>query len=405
MTKEISVSALLSLVVWGACCCTGGTRGDSLEKDISEMFTIDSVAYPVQFANFQRNSHLSVATEAKGQLVWSKPYIEIDERLQVVPSGLHISGRTVGVRSNRDLLLYDLNGSFESTYPIGENTPVMFGKSAMAYIKPSYLMDYRDYDGNLLLESKDIPAAEKWTSFLVFKPTWDDLLAAVQFLGGPQRLPRRYDVYRLPIEKSRRTWSYDDEGDIDHALLSGDGNTMVLIMGTDVTVLNTVDGSHRSFSSEMTEIVSASLDLDGRLVVLGSISAGDKTDPCMRLFDLSGKQLSSYGLTRLRADQPPACGSDGKVYMVDAKDLTCYANGEPLWQQELEGNGEVWLTVASNDYVVCLDGRQLRLFEDGGNERFNTEITDSDETFDCPAAIDQAGRLYIAGSRNLYCFE
>ena len=387
-------------------CNDAESESDSKTEERSEMLSTDGIPYPVMFANYQRNSNVPVATNAKGKLLWSKKYSDMDKDTRLTPRNLLIGKENLGIRSIEELAVLDLNGKFKFSVPIAKSTPVVFGKSALANADQAFMLEYRDYNGNLLLESKDFPALDDWTTLLLFKPTWDDFLAAVQFNGGPRRLPKRFDVYSLPIEKSVRTWSFDNEGVIHHALLSKDEKTVVIVQKADVILLNISDGTEISrFGVDLEQIATLSIDLDGNLVMFGEKEIDETVRPVLEIVDFTGEQKWLYVFESPRVNQPPVSGSGGRVFLVDGIMLKCIINSELIWENELNGGEYTWLTVTANDFVVCLSGKNLSLYDQEGAELFNVEVTEEDEAFYVPVCIDSAGRLYVAGEKSLYCFQ
>jgi len=399
------IAAVHLLLMLCAGCNNAETRAEkSTVAEGSTMLETDGIEYPLRFANAQRNSHVPVGTNASGKLLWSKPYAIPD--VTVRPLDVFVCREAIGVRSSDDLLVYGLSGEFRHAIPIGNNSPVLFGNGAYAYLKPAYLLEYRDYAGKLLLELRDIPAFEKYTSALLFVPTRDDLLAAVQFEGGPRELPKRYDVYRYPIEGAHRIWSYDGEGRIDHVLLTTDRQSVVIMRGRDAIVLSAAEGRQlTSFAVEMNEVTTVSLSLENNLVIVGSKTIDGVAIQAIDIVSLAGRLVWSYQLTSPKVNQPPVCGADGKVYVVDDGWLKCLQNGEPLWMSALELGPLVWLTSAGNDKVVVLTGNRLSVITDAGEVQFTIDVTDSGDTFSVPVAIDKAGHLIVAGDKRLYCFQ
>ncbi len=370
------------------------------------MFNTEGIPYPVRFANYQRNSHVPVETNSTGRLVWSKNYFSIDKTLLLIPLDVCISGDFLGVRSVKDLLVFTINGEFKYNVSIGENKPVVFGKEAYAYTKPSFQLEYRNFDGGLILESKGFPALKDFSELKLLKPSQEDFLAAIEYSGGPQGLPGEYDVYRLRLEESIPPWSFCGEGEIDYVLLLPDGETLLIIQGVNATLLNTSDGKQTgSFKIKMDEIENACLDLEGNLVMVGQETVGNASRPCLKVVALDGEQKWSYRLSQPKINQPPACGKDGRVYVINEMMLMCVAEGELLWQAALKSEAPAWLTVTANDNVICLNGAFLNLYNAQGESVFGILITEENETFDAPVAVDSNGRLYVAGGQKLYCFE
>ncbi|MBN2183958.1 MAG: hypothetical protein JW746_01390 [Candidatus Krumholzibacteriota bacterium] len=370
------------------------------------MFDTDGVSYPVRFANYQRNSFVPVETRSAGRLVWSRNYFEIDETLLLIPVSVQISNGFLGVRSTNDLLIFTCGGEFKYGIEIGENQPVVLGKQAIAYTKPSYQLEYRDYDGELILESKGFPALKDYCRLHLLKPSQNDFLAAVEFSGGPDRLPGEYDIFKLGLEESLPPWSFCGEGALDHVLLHKDGRTLIVIQGADVTLLNTEDGKENgSFRIEMDKIISASLDLENNLVLVGEESVGGSYAPFLKVMTLTGELKWSYKLLQPQSKQPPVCGNGSRVYAVGAMKVICLVEGEEIWSFRLRSEQPAWLTATADNKLICLNGGFLSAYDDRGELIFDTALASDGETFDAPAALDLNGRLYVAGGERLYCVE
>ena len=382
----------------------GKITGDTKERDA--MFMLDSVEYPIKNANIQRNSHLSLTTGAKGVLVWSKEYRDADAYITLAPGTVLIKGDTIGVVSPDNLLFYATDGSFRYMLPIGYNTPVVFGRGAIAYIGHSYLLNYQEYSKKLILEGGEFPTLQQWAYVIVFKPGKEDFLAAVQFTGGPQRKPPRYNVYRKEIEKSRLRTAYTGNGTIQHAMLTNDHRRFVLSQGGRVNVLETVDMKVEShFDLGYSDIQSASLDPAGNLVFIGRGAKNKGERPYLSAVSLDGKLLWEYPLQNPQVQQPPACGGAGQVYVVDAGSLKSISNGRLAWSRPVKGTDKAWLTITKDDAAIMVQAESLTMIDAAGVVKFSVHVSGDEERFDAPPAVDAKGRIYVAGNRKLYCFE
>ncbi len=403
-----AVSAVLILFFSIACvsCKNADVDAKTDIKEQSKMFDTDGVSYPVRFANYQRNSFVPAEIGGTGRVAWSKNYFEIDETLLLIPRSVQVSGGFLGVISTNDLLVFSVDGEFRFGVETGENKPVVLGSGAVAYTKPSYQLEYRDFDGKMILESRGFPGLKDYCRLHLLKPSGVDFLAAVEFSGGPERLPAEYDVYKIGLEESIPPWSFCGEGVLDHVLLDQNGTALIVIQGADVTLLDTADGKKKgSFTVGMDEILSASLDLENNLLLVGSEDRGGPSGPVLKVIDPGGEERSSYRLVKPAVHQPPACGTGERIYVVDAMHVKCLAEGETAWSFSLRSGQPAWLTVTAENRLICLNGGFLSIYDSAGELIFDTVLADGGETFDAPAAPDLNGRLYIAGGEKLYCVE
>ncbi len=403
--KVLSITAAILAV--GIFALSGGAKlgNKGLSKERSDMFKTNGVSYPIRLANYQGNSLVGATATAKGTRRWSREYRAVDEQFLLVPQAVLIRGDYVGVQSTGDLLVYDADGNFKFQVGIGQNTPVIFGAEAIAFLTSSGLLEYRDYANKVLLEAKEVPAFREWAYVLLMKPGADDLLAAIQFSGGPQRKPQEYDIYSVPIEKTTRSWSHNGQGHISRVLLSPDGATIYMLKECKVTLLSVVDGRIAGqYDLPLSRVTSASLDNAGNLVVTGA-SDGDNPKDLLAVFGPDGKALWTYALQNYGAELPPSCRDDGGVIIVDGSFLRCVRGGDQIWEQPLPGEAKTWVTIDAAGNVACINGPYLKLIDNAGNKIFDLTLTNDNEVFNAPPAIDARGRIYVAGSEKLYCIE
>ena len=393
-------------------CCDGFEKTFEhkgiIPKERDTMFKLDSVEYPVQFANAQKNSRIGLSAGVKGILRWSKEYREAEEDITPAPWIVLVRGDTIGVVSPDNLLIYATDGSYKYMLPIGQNTPVVFGSGAFAYLGHSYLLNYQDYSKKVILEGGEFPSMEKWSYVMVFKPGMRDFLAAVQFTGGPRPSgkPPYFDVYRKEIEKSRVRADYYGEGTIKHAMLTNDGGRFVLIQGLRVNMVETVNMKVEShFDHGYTDVQSASLDPAGNLVFIGRGAKNRGDRPYLSTFTLAGRLLWECQIQDPQVQQPPACGGSGQVYVIDAGSLKSISNGRVAWSHPIKGRDKAWITVTKDDAAIVVQAGWLTVYDATGTVKFSVQASKDGEYFDAPPVVDAKGRIYMAGNKKLYCFE
>ena len=375
------------------------TRGD--------MFRLDGVAYPMEYANYQLNSYVPVMSGATGKLLWSRNFSEANENFLLIPRAVLIKGDHIGVLSTDNLLIYRPDGAYQHMIPLGSGTPVVFGRSAIAYLVPAYLLNYEKYSGKLILEEGEFPALREWADVMLFQPDDDEFIAAVQFTGGPRPavLPKEYDIYRKKIEKSFVRWKYGGEGTIDSAMITNDNRKIVIIQKSKVSLFDIVNITLESgFDLAFDEIETASLDLQNNLVFIGRGAKNKGLHPYLSKCALSGKILWEYQVHNPQTHQPPVSGNDGRIYLVDRDHLECI-DKTLKWKLDLKNKDNALMTVTSNNAVILLQGNQLSVVDGDGKVKFSLQITDEEESFDAPPAVDSNGRIYIASDKKLYCYE
>jgi hypothetical protein len=367
---------------------------------------ITGVAYPVRFANYQRNSLVSVEVKPKWQPVWSRAFHKIDEELMLSPYSVLVGGGYVGVVSEEELLFFTGDGDFSRMVARGTQTPVVFGRRALAYLDPSLIVNYEGYDGNVIRDNGTVPELVQWAYALLFKPSLEEMLGVVQFTGGPQRKPMKYYAWRFNLEDEGFAWSQEYDGVASQALLSADNKRVVLLAGSVVEVMSAESGETiGTFELEGAQTVTASLDNSGNLAVLCEGVGEGNEGYRLRSYALSGEMRWEVMLGDPQDIQPPACGSDGRVYVIDSLQVVCVQDGAKSWSTPLKSNELTWLTVTKDNHVIAVNGQLLCFFSPTGEKLFERLITDGAETFEAPAAVSPSGRIYVASNESLYCFE
>jgi outer membrane protein assembly factor BamB len=369
-------------------------------------FELKGVAYPVRFANFQRNSRVLAKVKPEWNLSWKKEYAAIDEEFLLIPHSVLIRDNRVGVISTSEILIFDEKGEFKHFEGIGENTPVVFGRKAVAFIGPSYILNYFDYDWHAVRDEGIVPNVEEWGVSLLFKPSLEEILGVAQFTGGPQREPEHYYAYRYSLVDEDFPWDIDEEGSLAQAFLSNDGKKLILIQEENILIIDADNGKTLK-KSEMEPgiILTASLDPADNLIVLFE-GEEDEGGIELRAYSLSGEKLWSLPTLEPQEEQPPACGGDGRIYVVDARHLKCIINGEVAWARLLKSDDQTWVTITEDNHALALNGPFLCLYDPAGEKIFERLVTkDEEESFDAPVSIDDEGRIFVAGNNCLYCFQ
>jgi hypothetical protein len=370
---------------------------------LSVILSIMNVAYPVQFANYQRNSFVFLSTQAKGENAWVRDYLKFNAGVIQLPQAVLINKSTVGVMTSTQLLVFDAQGS--PRYHL--SGPAIFGERAIAYVLPSRLMNYQDYEQKLLSEALPIPNYQDWTSLKLLIPRWDEILAAVQFTGGPQRRPRWFSIALIEVGESLSKWSIPGDGIIDQVLASKDEKNLFVLQGETAKVISAQDGSELShFAMKLKGGEAASLDHADNLVVVGKDVCEDAQTPYMlKIFSKEGKLLNQSPLSKPHTNQPPACGTNGHIFLVDEDKVKCIQNGCELWEYPLVGVEDSWITVLKDNAVLVVNSGILHFIDSKGKSIFRKIITLDKESFTAPASVGENGNIYVASNKHLYCFK
>ncbi|MBT8341151.1 MAG: hypothetical protein HKP58_06470 [Desulfatitalea sp.] len=416
---RIQLFCPLLCVVMALFACTHPADGKTAtgSKEPNNMFDTAAVDYPTRFANYQRNAHCPASPGSQVKCAWARKLSD-DFDVHLNPTAVLVNGDYIGVQSSQHLLVYQSPGLFLFMAPLSENSAVIFGASAFSCFNTAQLLQYRDYAGNPLLKDVTVPGYEQWAVMLLFKPEEKQYLSVAQFTGGPMhregpRPEKRYAVYRQPTQDFFPVWSHDQAGDITHALLNSDGQKLVLLhaaqneSGTGrVEVIKTNGGEVAStFDIDLAHVDSAALDAVGHLLIVGRGKKGQGDRSFIRAMDLTGKALWHHELQRPLGHQPPACNTDGRVFVLTENGVVCLKEGRRQWVYPGKTDRYAWVTTLNDNRLLLIHGGHLILIDENGEAAFKTRIGVQDEQFGAPAAVDRNGRIYIASSQKLYCFE
>jgi outer membrane protein assembly factor BamB len=377
------------------------------------MFDLATIPYAMLFGNYQRNSYVPLETYAQGKLLWSKQHVEHDPEAYQTPQAVLLNGTCLGLQTASQFWLLDLKGGLKKRLPIAGSSPLIFGKDGFAFLDPIQMLAYADCEGKILTQSVHIYGTSEWTSVLLLRPLWEEVISVVQFSGGPRRSPRQFFSARMPIGKTQEVWSFDGPGTVDHALMTGDEKKLLLIRGAQVTVLDLSTGAQAAdFKLPVMNARIASLDLQGNLVVVGQKAESGAAAWMLYVLGLDGSNLWQRELSRpvcaldaVMRPQPPASGPGGRVYLIEDGYLTCHTKDAEKWRFPVIGPGQPHITVAKDGAIILINTGFLNVIDPEGKAVFSKLISTPDEAFDAPAVLDEQGRIYVAGSKAIYCFE
>ena len=190
----ILLEAVLILFLLGT---VGSIEDKEAVGDKKMKFEIKDLAYPVMFANYQRNSNVIVDVKSQLELSWSKSFSEIDEELMPAPSIVLIANNLIAVKAASELIAYNVEGKFEFMEAIANSTPVVFGKESFAFFRESYALVYEDYSRELLKVAEPIPYLDEESFALLMKPSLEEVLGVIQFTAVKTKTTKKYYVYNF----------------------------------------------------------------------------------------------------------------------------------------------------------------------------------------------------------------
>lgn len=397
------VQVLLIIVIFS---CSAGSKNEPEVKDKTMIFDLKGIACPVELVNYQRNSFIPIEVRRQWRLSWSKKYTEIDSEMGVSPRSIHIKGDIIGLKSASELIVYDASGNFKFMEAINNPSPVIFGAEGIAFLNEAKGLVYQDYNQKELRVAEPVPGLDEWASALLMKPSMEEVLAVVQNAGIRGHREKKYYIYRFVREDLTSKWYYEFPGIVNDALLSADDQTLIVLKGEEVIFYDVENGNNNLiFKTGLVVPIASSISLDNELLIIGTMEDQEEAVKYLKTFSFDGEELWSAGLKNPVMKQPPVCGTEGYVYLVDSMRLKCFVKGETKWASLPQFGDNVYLTVAKDNDILVLNGPKLYLYDSTGNNIFESIITREDEAFNVPPVIDAQGKIYVASDKRLYCFE
>ncbi len=369
-------------------------------------FSLKSAGYPVEYANYQRNSYVPVEAKREWKAAWSKRFAEIDPQMPISPRAVLATDSVVAAKTASELFVFTTSGKFQFFEATNNPSPVVLGAGAMAYFNANAGLVYQDYNRKKLRPEEPVPGFDQWAYALLIRPALDEVLGVVQNAGIRGQSGKKHYIYRFVRGTLAKKWSYQFDGIVNHALLTADEKTLVTVTGEEVTLYDTESGkSDRGFKTGLVNPLAASLDLAGGLVVIGKAGDTPAAKKILKAFSPAGEELWSITLINPTLVQPPVCGEEGTVYIIDNGCLQCIAGGKVKWTTPPILGERACMTVTKGNCPLVLDGALLCLFDSTGGKIFKSMVSMEGEAFGIPPAVDASGRIYVLSEKSLYCLE
>jgi outer membrane protein assembly factor BamB len=386
------------------------------------MFDIKQVDYAMWFANYQKNSCINTSVKASGNLLWKTELIKCEPNITIAPRGLLLNEGHLGYVSQSDILFFELEGKHLFTRNTDMNKPVVFFNGTVMASRPSSgFVTCFSYKGEDFIQEISVYGDWDYTKLMLLRPQDERIVAVTSFGGGVQRAPGSFHLSLAEYGKAIPIWSLDgDSEEINHVLLTPDEKFIIaeltgIISTNDKPVLKLESRELRMIQTEdgkisekidhgLTSIESASLNLQGDLVLAGTIEEDGMQSYVVRVLSLEGEEKWTCKVHSSELTQPPIC-TDDRVYIFADHNLLCLSQGKKLWETAILRQSPVWFTATPDGRLVYVAGRDCGLLSADGEEVFNIIVASPTETLETPPVIDKSGMIYVAGSENLYCIN
>jgi hypothetical protein len=403
LKKQINLWLILLVLLVICTSCAGGIENGIETKERTMTFSLEKNVYPLEFASYQSNSFVPVEVKQEWGLIWQKRFDEIEAGLTISPRSVLVGESSIIVKSSSKLMLFDLSGNFKFMENIANPTPVVMGSDAMAYFDNAEGLVYQDYDQKILLESA-VPGFDERAYALLIRPTAEDVLGVVQDVGVRSYREKRFYIFRFVCKDLDSKWSYDFPGVINHALLTADEKMLACIVGETVTLYDAEDGkAGGEFKTGLIDPITASLSLEDELILIGTAEDEEGAKKFCKALTLTGEELWTIPLIAPALVQPPACGEENHIYLIDNMCLKCLAGGQIKWSTPPLFDEKAVVTVTKGNYVLIHSGAALYLYDPAGERIFESIISREGDEFGIPPAVDAQGRIYIISGSKLYC--
>jgi outer membrane protein assembly factor BamB len=363
--------------------------------------------YYSAFANHQHNSFCPSDHISDGTLIWSKSYTEIMKTKEPLNAHLLLgSTEHLLIKGDWFLSICDYNGILLNEIEIGRNSSLYsayLSNSEFQFFYGSELFNRIKHTGERVVNNEFITGRGDWTKVLLYAIINNDIIIANQFTGGPGRKPPEFFCCRQPFREFNWKWEYAGKGRLRAALLTNNENSLILVFDTKVVVIDCETGEiTKDLPTEIKTVFSASIDFHDNILIIGRKSDKGQLHCALYCFNLSGNKMWEILLDNPHTNQPPICGNNGAVFVVDEQRLLRINNGVCLAVFNFPSKYP-FVTTSQNNTVIVLDSFQLFAFDFDFNLLYNRVLLSPGESFECAPIISPAGMLFVAGDEKLYC--
>lgn len=367
-----------------------------------------STAQTLMSGNPQANGLIPISPTARGKLVWTRHYSEIDSLLQPSPRRLLLSGNVVGVVLQEDLLLYDIDGQSLRQELLADGGLAAFGVDSYCWITPNRQLSCRKYDGTLIIDGHAVPLLDDRSRLRLLYPLGNEFLAVIQYFSGlPVRnTPTSSSAYRMSFGKSAWNWIDQRVGVVTQALITSDDKKLFMVGQDSIQVYDITDGKDSGdFPTELSTVRAAMIDTNNELVLFGEKIDGEVARPLIRAYSAEGNLNWEFNLLQAMTSHQPACGAKSETYFLDSGFLFCLVNGTESWRVPHVYSGRSWINTTVNGEIIVTDATTITVFAPSGKALRQFKCPQEGDAFATPAAISSDGRILISGKHTLYCFE
>lgn len=370
------------------------------------MFFSKKSPYPISSCNLQKNSLSPFIIDFKGELEWSASWNELFNESVCGPKEFLLNNNTLGLKDQNNLFLLNLNSKKVIRQHLGTNAnycPVVLGDNSVLYFKNGIFASIVGYDGKILQKPVNVDGRKDWTILQLAFPREQDILTVNQFTGGPRRKPKSYCIGLQGYKLRDRKWVKKNKGEILNALINNDLTKLIVIYCSRIEIFS-IDKGNLITSTDFNDfkINSSCMDTDDNIV----LEISDHNDKhSIKVVDCQLLPKWGFSVSNIFLNIPPACGIDNRIYIIDKSILKCLINGKELWNSKLVGIQHPFLTISNCNKTFIVSLNSLLCFDENGVKLHSIILATDDEKFVLPAIISGDGKVFVGGSKRLYCFK
>ena len=215
---------------------------------------------------------------------------------------------------------------------------------------------------------------------------------------GPQFYYLRYSPKNRDIR-----WEFSKESEMLDLLHDIPGNRLCVIANNGLYVFPADAQNETSVLSVQFEaVLGASLDAGGRIIIAAR-EMGQPNFSVMALeSDLKPSWRFDLGPNPILL-QPPCPMPDKSITLLMGKELVNIAAGKRTWAVTIPGyTDRAFLTVLKDGDFLVAAGPLLTQFTPQGQKRHSAIL---EETITCRPIVDEDNRIYVAGTKGVYCLK